>query len=275
MGRILVSATNWSSVDPEFLSILNEEGNYTESDIHLEETPVSLSEQYDGVIWRQPHPPSADTLKLICHNMKPGSPLVVSVPILAESALEPVQNKVATFLPTEDNLKSALVFAGLVNLAPHPTSINPKDAAAVFSTIPEELKEDVRSHMGSCTLRGEKPAWNVGQSDMLDFGVSDDDELIDDDLLLDDADRKPVSAEKIDCSKSKSACANCSCGRKEREDAGIKDAAPPAGGCGSCGLGDAFRCGSCPFRGQPAFSTEKSSGAVTLNLDSKDFADDF
>lgn len=93
-------------------------------------------------------------------------------------------------------------------------------------------------------------------------------------LILDDADLElaPLSKTKAkgksDCSTKKKACADCSCGRKElEEEHGAEEAKQQLeqgevrSSCGSCYLGDAFRCGTCPYTGQPAF---KPGELVTL-----------
>ena len=52
-------------------------------------------------------------------------------------------------------------------------------------------------------------------------------------------------------------CDNCNCGKKEIYEGGIITEQLETGqiqsACGSCYLGDAFRCAGCPFRGKPAF----------------------
>ncbi|CAK9066642.1 Anamorsin homolog (Fe-S cluster assembly protein DRE2 homolog) [Durusdinium trenchii] len=82
---------------------------------------------------------------------------------------------------------------------------------------------------------------------------------IDEDTLLEDV-PAPVGKGKSDCSSQPKACANCSCGRKELEDKfGAEEAkkrleqGKERSSCGSCYLGDAFRCETCPYRGLPAF----------------------
>lgn len=96
----------------------------------------------------------------------------------------------------------------------------------------------------------------------------DDDELVDDEALLTEEDkaRPAAPAANDDCevgAAGRKACKNCTCGRAE---AG-PDAKPakltkemlenPTSGCGSCGLGDAFRCAGCPYRGLPSFEMGK------------------
>jgi len=82
---------------------------------------------------------------------------------------------------------------------------------------------------------------------------------IDEDALLGEV-PEPVGKGKSDCSSQPKACANCSCGRKELEDKfGAEEAkqrleqGKERSSCGSCYLGDAFRCETCPYRGLPAF----------------------
>ena len=122
------------------------------------------------------------------------------------------------------------------------------------------------------------PVWSLGSSDVVeeDFAMEDED-----DLLARETEAVTVVKAPVDCGPSaaggkKKACKNCSCGLAEEEAAaaavGGKKATPnpssaAKSSCGSCSLGDAFRCASCPFLGQPAFSNNKvGGGAVKLQL---------
>ena len=100
--------------------------------------------------------------------------------------------------------------------------------------------------------------WQFGQDDIQES------DLIDTDELLDDLDlKKPVISDtKFDCGTSatgkKKACKNCTCGLAEEiesEAKGVqkKNVENAKSACGSCYLGDAFRCASCPYLGMPAF----------------------
>jgi len=96
----------------------------------------------------------------------------------------------------------------------------------------------------------------------------DDDtvELVDDETLLAEEDlAKPDPASLRVCGTTgkKKACKDCSCGLKEE----LADGKEPTtksvtSSCGSCFLGDAFRCGSCPYLGMPAF---KPGEKITLS----------
>jgi hypothetical protein len=108
--------------------------------------------------------------------------------------------------------------------------------------------------------------------DLNDDGDDDDEDMIDEDGLLDDdvLGAPPAMGAKSatdDCSGRK-ACDDCSCGRAEQETASAKPTTAPTSSCGKCGMGDAFRCASCPYLGKPAFK----AGEQHLVLD---LADDF
>lgn len=117
----------------------------------------------------------------------------------------------------------------------------------------------------------QNPEWNRPKKQEGDGNVPTK-ILLDEELAL-----APVSGKKAkgksDCSTKKKACADCTCGRKElEEEYGAEEAKEKLeeGGvrssCGSCYLGDAFRCGTCAYVGQPAF---KPGELVTLKEETK------
>lgn len=122
--------------------------------------------------------------------------------------------------------------------------------------------------------------WSLSNMDMGD----DLDDIIGNggEILLDPMDiaMATTAPQRDDCEvakdKTRKACKNCSCGRADEEklstvikSSGAVAAAKPkaapvaASSCGSCYLGDAFRCASCPYMGQPAF---KPGDKVILSL---------
>jgi hypothetical protein len=99
---------------------------------------------------------------------------------------------------------------------------------------------------------------------------------IDEENLLDNEEGYNKLGKDESCSTKPKACANCSCGRAELEAvvesgqavdvAKNVETGKVSSSCGNCYLGDAFRCGGCPYKGLPAF---KPGDKVKLDL-SKD-----
>ncbi|KAK1321819.1 hypothetical protein QJS10_CPA03g02570 [Acorus calamus] len=120
------------------------------------------------------------------------------------------------------------------------------------------------------TVKAKKASWKLGSSFSIKkparvlpkVQIDDDDmDLIDEDSLLTEEDlKKPELPPAGDCEvgSTRKACKNCTCGRAEEEDKvklGLTDEFlnNPQSACGNCGLGDAFRCGGCPYRGLAPF----------------------
>ncbi|XVF21732.1 hypothetical protein REPUB_Repub12eG0115500 [Reevesia pubescens] len=128
----------------------------------------------------------------------------------------------------------------------------------------------LKSVAQSFGVKAKKPSWKVGSSfaikktmkSPLKIQMDDDSDLIDEDSLLTEEDlKKPQLPPVGDCEVgiTRKACKNCTCGRAEQEEKVQKleltmdQLNNPQSACGNCGLGDAFRCSTCPYKGLPAF----------------------
>ncbi|XP_025798975.1 anamorsin homolog isoform X4 [Panicum hallii] len=131
-----------------------------------------------------------------------------------------------------------------------------------------------QDNVQSIIVMAKKASWSMGSSFPLKkatkalpkIQIDDDSELIDEDSLLAEEDlKKPQLPVVGDCEvgASRKACKNCTCGRAEAEakveklELTAEQINNPQSACGSvvwvCGLGDAFRCGTCPYGGLPPF----------------------
>lgn len=197
-----------------------------------------------------------ETLGLLTRLLKPGGQL--SYVESLKSGADPA------------SLTSSLILSGL-------TSTSPPTVLQSYPSMEATLAK-LKLNSGSLYLvTANKPNHEVGASRLLSFAkpaavptpapasvwtlddLEDDSvELLDDKTLLSEEDLvkpDPTSLRVCGTTGKRKACKDCSCGLREELDAGNEVKKKDfTSSCGSCYLGDAFRCGSCPYLGMPAFN---------------------
>lgn len=221
---------------------------------------------YSGVTFPSAFIHDLETLAEIASILKPSGSLVLR---------QPTGN--ANNLLSQEKLVSTLKLSGFINISQgNLVAITEEQLKTLQIILNYENKIDLTE------ITCEKPSFNVGTSTQLKLSftkkketstptdnaakvwtlsaqdMNDDDiDIIDSDDLLDENDRKkpdPLTLKSVCGPKSgkKKACKNCTCGLAEDLANGVEKAQPKSA-CGSCYLGDAFRCASCPYLGMPAF----------------------
>jgi len=226
-------------------------------------------------------------LNSLAHN----GTLILREPVNISSENLPIPN-----LRSKKTLISTLKLAGFVE-------INVIDATQNLEELKElskvwEIDVSLEDRVEFLSVMAKRPEWDTGTSVAISLKSSrtanknlktwktiqqqdkEESEYIDDDELLDEEDRRRPTIESLarpggDCSTKKKACKNCSCGRAEMEASIVTTndiiSAVPKSSCGSCYLGDAFRCSTCPYLGMPAFKpgeeVKLSTGMMQDDLD--------
>nr|CAG4637413.1 EOG090X0FGQ [Ceriodaphnia reticulata]SVE73244.1 EOG090X0FGQ [Ceriodaphnia reticulata] len=145
-----------------------------------------------------------------------------------------------------------------------------KDSLKVSANLKLTGFTNITTESSTNTFSAQKPNFELGASSILSFAqpaiwslsdglVDDQIELINEDDLLDESDLVKPAAETLrvcGTTGKRKACKDCSCGLAEELEAGQTEKPvvnSATSSCGSCYLGDAFRCASCPYLGMPAF----------------------
>ncbi|KAJ1533218.1 Anamorsin [Nowakowskiella sp. JEL0078] len=210
--------------------------------------------------------------------LAPGGEVLIAEPIVLDE-----KDSASSSLRTFGGLLLALKLSGFIDARAQSIVLLSDSEIAQIPAISAEKRILLSGKVAVLQLIAKKPNYEVGATASLPLKFAkknqatikekisiwkvqaDDDDLadiigIDEDSLLTEEDLMKPSI-PVDCSADskgkKKACKNCSCGLAEIEAQEAKNevkAAPVVtSSCGSCYLGDAFRCSSCPFLGMPSF----------------------
>lgn len=175
----------------------------------------------------------------------------------------------------EASLRSAFKLSGFSDIKTHSvTSLGP-NSDSVSGVIIDATKPsfEVGSSKRLLFANDDNTQLDVRKVWSLDLDLDAEDvELVNDDDLLDEIDLNKPADESLRMScdpktKKRKACANCSCGLAEELNAEdtVKQKSVTSS-CGSCYLGDAFRCASCPYLGMPAFKPGSNVKLSTVQM---------
>ena len=169
-------------------------------------------------------------------------------------------------LQTEEDVSLDLMVAGLIDVI----QIKTNSGTVLWSGVQPSFETGTKASIGNKTMDTEADtatsAWQAAVSAHVGGEDTNMIDLEDEDVLLELAGpiAQPPTQTDGGCATKKRACANCSCGRKEMEEADdngtprpqLTDAelAKMKSSCGNCHKGDAFRCAGCPFLGKPAYN---------------------
>lgn len=162
--------------------------------------------------------------------------------------------------PTNTAVKRALVFAGL--------SVRGTETVGDVMTYTV-----IRPNKNKIQAKPIEAAPVAAQEQVSGWGIDPTKTAaaVDESELLQDT---VTETAQFDCGTGtgpKKACKNCTCGLADQEvtDAqkAQEDKKEGTGGCGSCSLGDAYRCAGCPSLGKPAW---KTIDGETIKLNTSD-----
>lgn len=163
-------------------------------------------------------------------------------------------------------IKRALVFAG-ISVKSTTTEGDITTYTAVrpdknkLQSKPIEKEEKKAAAPASAPTTGQFSSWGIDPNKQ--STTIDESELLKDTV---------TETKQFDCGTGegpKKACKNCTCGLADQEVADAQAAQEKkegSGGCGSCALGDAYRCAGCPSLGKPAWKTVNGK-AIRLNTE--------
>eukprot|EP00051_Salpingoeca_urceolata_P005980 m.79563 g.79563 ORF g.79563 m.79563 type:complete len:287 (+) comp14630_c0_seq1:182-1042(+) len=203
---------------------------------------------------------SNDVLAKLLTSLKPGGKLVLAEPVGIGGSEHSVLSKLklSGFVDSE---------AKLVGSTVHAVAAKPQYEVGASARLQLSFAKKPAAQPSKQAVK----VWQLSAEDFDDdlddiLGGDDGEDLLDEEDIA----MATTAPKQSDCSTKKRACKGCTCGRAEAEatsddsaNAAESSAAGPmpASSCGNCYLGDAFRCSSCPYRGQPAF---KPGEKITL-----------
>ncbi|KAL4711997.1 hypothetical protein ACJJTC_003664 [Scirpophaga incertulas] len=220
-------------------------------------------------------------------NKKPGDVVLENSEMITEESRQHSSFDVviSNWMPPFQIQHTDTILALIVKLLKPNGKIVMKDETDITSALKLNGFVNINKRIKNNVYTAEKPSFEVGSKASIKFdskaavwkldktveaqwnsAADDDDDIIDPDELLDENDfKKPDQQSLRVCATTgkRKACADCSCGLAEELRGEVKDT--PKSSCGSCYLGDAFRCATCPYLGMPAF---KPGEKVMLDLKS-------